>query len=396
MPLPLPGLRVECDQRLGKQVVARAGAAVIQVARIPGGQIDQPVLLVDGDARPGFDLPRLAPRLVLPGRRADVGRRLRNRRPPPDEFSGAGVIRTDVAGRRLPVDDVVADGAPEDDQVFVDGRCGVDLEMRRLDRPAQILAGVDHAVETEAGDRLPRFGIEAEQAITARQKDAQLVAVLRIPPCRHPAMPESAGQERHPDFVGARVVDPLHRAGFGIERCDAVVVRRHVDDVVDHDRRRGEVARHRAELLQRPFLRTPSPRDLQPVDIGGRHVFERRVARVLLIGADVAPLDGTVGAGRRSGARRRRGDHRRRSERHRFARAAGGLARGRAGWRTQAPQVLLDGADVGIADVRGREAVHHRAGAGPYDPKEILGAAGERHQRGRQPTLSLVAVTGGT
>ena len=143
------GFRVQRDQRLGEQVVARTRAAVIEVAGIPGRQIDEAALLVDRHARPGLDLPGVAPRFVLPGLGADRGRRLRDRRPPPDQLAGSRVIGAHVSRRRLLVEQVVADRAAEDDEILVDRRRGVDLEVRRLDRPAQILAGIDRPFEPE-------------------------------------------------------------------------------------------------------------------------------------------------------------------------------------------------------------------------------------------------------
>ena len=98
---------------------------------------------------PKGDLPGVPPRFVLPGVGAGGGRRLRNRRPPPHQLAGSRVIGAHVAGGRLLVEEVVADRAAEDHEVFVDRRRGVDLEVRRLDRPAQILAGIDRSFQPE-------------------------------------------------------------------------------------------------------------------------------------------------------------------------------------------------------------------------------------------------------
>jgi hypothetical protein len=63
--------------------------------------------------------------------------------------------------------------------------------------------------------------------------------------------------------------------------------------------------------------------------------------------------------------------------------------------RLQAAQILVDRSDVSVADFGRREAVHHRASAGPNNSQQFLGSSSERHERWREPPLSRVAVACG-
>ena len=118
-----------------------------------------------------------------------------------------------LARRHLPwmVFDYI-DGAADDDQVLVDHRRRVELEVAAVDRPDQILAQVDHPVVTERSNHLTGLGVETEQAVPARQEDPERLAV---PPHRHAPVPKPAAERRHPVFVRARIEDPVDSAGVG-------------------------------------------------------------------------------------------------------------------------------------------------------------------------------------
>ena len=127
-----------------------------------------------------------------------------------------------------------------------------------------------------------------------------------LPSCasRHAATPrwrKPPGEQRHADLVGARIVDPLHGTGLGVERRDPVVVRRHVDTlsimIGVEVKLPGTVPYSGSGALFRP----PAPRNLQAIDVGGGDVLQRRIAAVVLVGADIRPLHHAVASARRGG-----------------------------------------------------------------------------------------------
>ena len=263
---------------------------------------------------PRFVLPGLAPELPLLGDGVEA----------PDERTGARVVGPDVARRDAAVDEAIADRAADDHQVLVHHRRRVELEVAALDRPDQVLAQVQHPVLAERRHHLAALGVDAEQAVAARQEDAQVVA---IPPHRDAAMPESTADGRHAVGVGPRIEDPLLGARHGVQRGDAVVVGAHVDRAVHHDRRAGEVSGHGAELRPRPIFGPPRPGHLQLVDVLRRHRIRRRVPGVGGVRPDVRPLHHAAVI-LRGGLLRARGKQRERPGQQPDQRPAAQLARG--------------------------------------------------------------------
>ena len=78
VPLPLPGQRVETDDRFGEQIRAGPPRAVVVVARRADRQIQQAARLVERHRRPDVGVAGELPRLVLPGLVAELAR-ARNR-----------------------------------------------------------------------------------------------------------------------------------------------------------------------------------------------------------------------------------------------------------------------------------------------------------------------------
>ena len=159
--------------------------------------------------------------------------------------------------------------------------------MAAIDGPDQILAQVDDPVVAERRHHLTGRRVETEQAVPARQEDAQ---VLAVPPHRHPAVTEAAAERRHAVGVGPGVEDPLDGAGGGVQRGDAVVVRAHIHRVVDHERRAGEVPGHGAEFLPRPVRGTPRPDRLQLAHVRRRQRLGRREPAVRAVPPDIRPF----------------------------------------------------------------------------------------------------------
>ena len=88
-----------------------------------------------------------------------------------------------------------------------------------------------------------------------------------VAPRGEAAVHEAGAVRRLSIGVGARIERPLLPPRLRVERDDAVVRRRHVQDVVDHQRRVLEVAGPRAELLERLVLGPPFPGRDQARDI---------------------------------------------------------------------------------------------------------------------------------
>ena len=295
VPRPLAVVRVERHEALREQVVAEALAAVVDVGGVADGEEHQLARLVDGHPGPDVGGAHVAPRLVLPRPAAELAF-LGDGVEAPDEGAGAGVVGADVAGRGPAVDDAVADGAADDHQVLVHDRRRVELEVAAVDGPDEVPAQIDDAVVAERRHHLAGRGVEAEEAVPAREEDAQVVAVA---PHRDAPVAEAAAQRGHAVGVGARIEDPALGPGLGVEGGDAVVVGADVHRPVEHDRGARERAGDGAELLPRPVRGAPRPRRLEPGDgVRGQGVGGR-VAGVRGVAAHVGPLHRRAGgAGR--------------------------------------------------------------------------------------------------
>lgn len=191
-----------------------------------------------------------------------------------------------VAAALIPISFLAGRGfAPvaENDKVLVDhGRRRVRI-VRPLNRPDQPLAEIDDALHAEGGHGLPGLGVEANQPVARVEEEPQLPAVA---PGRKAAMHEPGAVGRRPVRVRPRVKRPLLLPRLGVERDDAVVLRRDIQHVIDHQRRVLEVTGARAELLDRLVLGPPFPgrdqaRDVRAVDVGQRR--ELRAAGVAAV-----------------------------------------------------------------------------------------------------------------
>src|SRR6476646_326908 len=121
VPLAYASVRVETDERLGKQIGAGAAAAEEIVARRAERHEDEPALGVEGHRRPGIGMSGEAPRILLRGV-VPAFARLRNRVEGPHLLSRMGVEGADVAWWVVAVNEAIAHTVAEDHEVLVDDR----------------------------------------------------------------------------------------------------------------------------------------------------------------------------------------------------------------------------------------------------------------------------------
>ena len=206
-------------------------------------------------------------------------------------LAGARVEGAHVARRIVAVRQPIADAVAEDHQVLVDDRRRRVRVVLLVDRPDEPLAQVEHAVRRRSVSTRRAGGrVEADQVIAAVDEDAQLVAVGGVAPRRDAAVHEAGAVGRLAVLVGLRIERPQLGAGLGVQRDDAVVRRAEVQHVVDHQRRRLEVAGARAERGRAPSRRRPFPRDAEPRDRRRVDVGQRRVLHPALIAAVERPV----------------------------------------------------------------------------------------------------------
>ena len=294
VPLADAGRGVEAHQRFGEHVGARTAAAVEVVARRAERHVDEAARGVERHRRPRVGVAGVAPRVGAPRVVAELAR-LRNRPERPDLLAGVRVERADVARRIVAIHEAIADAVAENHQVLVDDRRRRVRVVRLVDFPDEPLAQIEHAVRAEAVDEAAGRGVEADQVVAAVDEDAQLVAVGAVAPRGDAAMHEAGAVGRLAVFVRFRIERPQLGAGVGVQRDDAVVGRAQVEHVVDHQRRRLEVAGARAERLERLLARRPLPRDAEPRHGGRVDVGQRRVFHPALIAAVKRPVLFTAG-----------------------------------------------------------------------------------------------------
>ena len=118
VPLPLACAGVEAHQRLGEEVRPHAAATPVVAARCARRHVQQSALYVERHQPPHVGVASVAPRLVLPGIRAEVVARLRNGEEHPAALTRAYVERLHGSGRvELPLHRV-GYAAPYDHQVL--------------------------------------------------------------------------------------------------------------------------------------------------------------------------------------------------------------------------------------------------------------------------------------
>ena len=177
-------------------------------------------------------------------------------------------------------------------------RVQADLPRQRVDVLIHVLHQVHDAVVAEIGQPRARLRVQPDQPVARRHVEdlpvAPVVAVRQAParpPPRRVLRPLALVEPVHPQQLARRRVRRNRRPPQPGRR---------VHDAVDHQRRRLEVVlRRRAEVV-----RLQPPGHLQLVEVPGRDLVERRVARVRDVAAVAPPLAVVGLPGRRPGARR--------------------------------------------------------------------------------------------
>ena len=211
VPAHFAGVHVECDQRVGIEVVAGPGIAVPVRGRIPGRPVEEAEFGVIGAGQPGSPSSRL-PTVAAPGvvARFPFGG---DGPPTPDPFAGLRVVGVEESA-----DAGLAAADPHDD-------LAVHRERRRRHRVADRVVGdrdfpADVTVRSIQRDQL---GVE--------RSEKHRVAEDRDPPVR----PREADVQRL--FGDDRVVAPQPPAGVGVERGDRARGLGDVHHAVGHQRR---------------------------------------------------------------------------------------------------------------------------------------------------------------
>ena len=314
MPGPLAGLDVEGDDARAEQPVARTEAAVEVNRRRIRRHVDEPPFRVGGDGRPGRDVARPLPRVVLPrlvpelaGARNDVEL--------PLVLAGPRVVAEDVARHVLDAGLVVAllgRVADHHHAVHHDRRRRAgDVAQLARDAEVGIVGAVPALPGSPVGDQVRQHvdhtGLretgERHRAAPVLQRPARL-RVERVeeegrtddvddPAAVHLGVGHTLPVAvAHPavEAGGVRLaVGPERLAGGRIDRHHvAALAGNRIEDAVDVDRSRARHAEHARAVV----VATPDPRHLEVLEVVGGDLIQARVAGVPGVAADVAPFAG--------------------------------------------------------------------------------------------------------
>ena len=163
-------------------------------------------------------------------------------------------------------------------------RVQADLPRQRVDLLIHVLHQVDDAVLPEVGEALARPRVQADQPVARRHVEDLPVSPV-VPVGQAPARPAARGHLGPLAFVESVHPEQLARPRVRRDR-GAAQSGRGVDHAAHHQRRRLEVV-----LGLRTEVGGPEPpRHLQVVEVLGRDLVERRVARVRDVAAVAPPL----------------------------------------------------------------------------------------------------------
>ena len=261
MPQIFAGARIESEQAVGEQIVARAIAAIQFIFGGRDRKIRDAALLVDGDLTPhihaahvlvGVLWPRVVPEFAL----------TRNRVEHPCQLARAHVKRAQIARRRQIT---FAGKASENDQIFENpaGSSGGQRNRRAVDPDLQIQL----AVIREGIHGLSRQRVDGVQVPARGDEDAAVFAVFALPVVRA-ALP---GDSAPAAAAGAERMHPQLFAGRRVESNQRPALRRDVRDVIDHQR-----AEHRS-----PVWRRVGPCHFDLVHIRSVDLLQRRIVRAV-------------------------------------------------------------------------------------------------------------------
>ena len=275
-PLHPPGREIDRDQRVGARIRSGADRRVVERRRRARAEVEGVRRRVDGGRRPDDAAAHEAPE---PAPARPLGRDRPERVRP-------GRREVGVVGHHEAADAVLGAGRA-DDQPMVGADRGARLGVAvARGRPR------DGPGDRDAPLQLPRRRVERDDRHVQRQDEDVAVAE------RHTAVRDDAEVAEDGDVV--RGPAPLHLAGRGVEGEDVVVVRRHVDRSVLHDRERLLPAADRR--VDGAEVDREDPAEL--ADVVLRDLRQRRVPVLVRRVAEAAPAD----VSRRTGPRRRGGE----------------------------------------------------------------------------------------
>ncbi len=141
-------------------------------------------------------------------------------------------------------------------------------EMEPVHFPDQTFRQIDFAALSEGRDGLARAAVESDESPTGVDEDADVRAVG---PDGDPTMAEAASPRERPPVVRARIVPPLLRARFRVERRHLGERGRDVEGVADENRRPLKLSGRESPSRERRrrrgnglFPRLPGPGELEP------------------------------------------------------------------------------------------------------------------------------------
>ena len=304
VPHPLAGGRVEGDEAVREEVVARPVPAVDHARRRRQRHVDVPERLVGGEAAPGPEVARIRGGAVAPRVRPELAGSWHHMERP-QQLAGVDVEAADVFGGSLADDPAVAgparDAGHDHDVAHHDGS-GRPVEVAR---EGMVPGQVDPALVGEAerrggasGPRIDRVQIPAPHE--QQPPDRAVGPVRRSPRAAAGDLLERGGERRlPPDRLARGRVERL-------EQSDGVGG---VEHTLDDHRRRPQIGvdpQIGKRLLHGRVHAGPPPDDLEVADVAVIDPVEGRVAREPLVAAEVAPFAGGLGRGRRG---RRHGQH---------------------------------------------------------------------------------------
>ena len=187
VPYRFAGRRVETDQTLGEQVVARSMTTIEVVRRCFDRKIHIAELLVGGHRSPHTGVATGAPRVVLPGVGTDLTR-LWDGVKDQQLLAGPHVEPTDKAGRELRTGRCRAEGGSHDNHITDDQGWRIQpdltiLDGRTIESIKEPVIQIDDPFVPECRNRLPGCGTQRNEVIALRDVDDPFVS-LSVRPIR--------------------------------------------------------------------------------------------------------------------------------------------------------------------------------------------------------------------
>ena len=158
VPDALAGTRVEADQTLSKESIARPPATEVIIRGRAERQIDVSQLLVRTNQRPGVCGASRFPRTLVPGLVTELslagdGMKV------PLLLASANIEASHIAGWHLVCEWIVMNLRPHHHDIATDDRWGGDAVQTPVDRATQSLRQVNAPIPTKSRDRLARLRV---------------------------------------------------------------------------------------------------------------------------------------------------------------------------------------------------------------------------------------------